>query len=448
MMITEEEIRLVRASLGFCKENGATNARITLTKSTEDLVSTLDGKIDKVTECADRSMTFSLFVNGKYGTFSTNRIGEDAVREFIVKAIDMVRMLAPDECRRLPDPTLYCKTAVTGNELGTYDPKYENVTAEERIALALKCSAFKEELEFAGCRLISEEGEYSDSFYDTFLADTGGMECRHMETNFDYGVEVTVEDRDGNKYSDYWWTSSAFLKDFKPWDCCRIARERATAQIGADCIESGKYNMVIASEAASKVVSPLLRALNAYSIQQGNSFLKDSLGKKVFSSGLTILDCPHRKGESCSKLFDSEGVATTETPIIENGVVREYFINSYMAGKLSMGQTVEDATRPVVMPWPTKGLGCGDLMSMCGDGILVTDFNGGNTNSATGDFSFGISGYRFKDGKIVAPVCGMLVTGNFLTLWNNLLAIADDFRLCFSKLIPTLAFSNADFNGQ
>jgi PmbA protein len=198
---------------------------------------------------------------------------------------------------------------------------------------------------------------------------------------------------------------------------------------------------------ASKVVSPLLRALSGYAIQQQNSFLLDSLGKQVFPKGLTIMDLPRIPGQTCSKYFDSEGVATVEAPIIEAGVVKEYFINSYMAGKLQMAPTVEDATRPKVFPWPCAGLDRDAILRRCGSGILVTDFNGGNSNPVTGDFSYGIEGYLFEDGRIVRPVSGMLMTGNLLTLWSRLLAAGDDARPCQSKLIPTLAFGEVDFSG-
>ena len=86
------------------------------------------------------------------------------------------------------------------------------------------------------------------------------------------------------------------------------------------------------------------------------------------------------------------------------------------------------------------------IMALVGDGILVTGFNGGNSNSATGDFSFGVEGFLFRDGKIVHPVREMLITGNLLTLWGNLLAAGDDVRLCRSKIIPSLAFKDVDFS--
>ena len=86
-------------------------------------------------------------------------------------------------------------------------------------------------------------------------------------------------------------------------------------------------------------------------------------------------------------------------------------------------------------------------MAFCGDGILITDFCGGNSNPATGDFSYAIQGYRFKGGKIVHPVREMLITGNIVDLWSRLLAAGSDARRCRAKLTPTLAFDAVDFSG-
>ena len=41
----------------------------------------------------------------------------------------------------------------------------------------------------------------------------------------------------------------------------------------------------------------------------------------------------------------------------------------------------------------------------------------------------------------------MLITGNFLDLWQHLIAAGSDFRPCATRLIPSLAFSDVDFSG-
>ncbi len=444
-MITTEEKGLARQSLQYALDCGAQAVRISLVKSTENIVATLDGAVDKVTRCADRSMSISLFVDGRFGSFSINKLEQATLQDFIRRAIETVRMLTPDPFRKLPSPERCCTSALSGRECGIFDDAILQVNPSDRVAAALaSCVSGKEG---AGAHVISEEGEYSDTEYDTYVIDSQGLECRHSETTFDYGVEVTIEDAKGQKYSDYWWTSSPFLRDFDPSGCGLTAVRRAAAQVGARPARSGKYNMILSTEAASKVVSPLLNALNAYSIQQGNSFLVGSEGEKVFHEGLTILDEPLRPGETGSKLFDGEGVACSNAPVIENGVVKRYSVNTYMAGKMGIAPTVEDVIRARVAPWPYPGLDRDKLMSICGDGILVTDFNGGNCNMTTGDFSYGISGQLVRGGVPVRPVNEMLITGNFLTLWNKLIAAGDDFRVCSSRLVPSLAFSGVDFSG-
>ena len=440
-MITEKELDFVRQALEMARRAGAQHARATLSKSEEDLVATLDGEVDRVTHCADRSLSLALFVDGRYGSYSTNKLDSASLEGFIARAVAATRMVAEDPLRVLPDPARCCHDALTGNELGLVDPARDSITPATRQQIALQASAFKSD-----SRIISEEGEYSDSVYDSVVMDTNGVCCRHSETSFDYGVEITIES-EGEKYSGYWWDASSRLAELNAAACGREALSRAIGQIGSEPAPSGRYTAVIDAEMASKVVSPLLRALSGYAIQQQNSFLPDSLGRQLFPEGLTLLDLPRIPGQTCSKYFDSEGVATVEAPVIERGVVKEYFINSYMAGKLQMAPTVEDATRPKVLPWPCAGLDRDAILRRCGSGILVTDFNGGNSNPVTGDFSYGIEGYLFENGRIVRPVSGMLMTGNFLTLWSRLLAAGDDARPCQTKLVPTLAFAEVDFSG-
>ena len=446
--LTAQEMSLAARCLEIARKKGAQKARVTLNKSCMDLIGTLNGGIDKVSHCLDRSISIALFVDGKYGSFSINRLEEDVLEDFIERAVATARLLAEDPCRDLPDPSRTAKDAADGRELALYDESCLTMDAAGRLDIALGASIFKDTAPGREWTLVSEEAEYSDSVFDTLVMDTQGLYCRHTETSFEYGVEMTVTDASGAKYSGYWWNSSPRLAGLGAEGICARALERAVSQIGPRSLRSGKYRCVIDSECASKVVTPLLNALGAYAVQQNNSFLCGKLGAKVFAEGLTILDDCRRTGETGSRLFDSEGVATTVHEIISRGVVNEYFINTYMAAKMQMAPTVEDATRPLVMPWPEPRLDRAAIMRLCGEGILVTGFNGGNSNSATGDYSFGIEGFAFKDGIITHPVREMLMTGNLIDLWNHFLASGDDARPCKSKLIPTLAFENVDFSGE
>lgn len=437
-LLSPEDIALAQSALDIALKEGASKARANLSCSVMDLVATLNGQVDKVTHSFDRSLTMYIFADGRYGTFSTNRVSAEGLTEFIRKGLETVRALSPDPCRDLPDINRTAMDAGSGLELGLWDPERNDMDPGRRRAIALEASIWPKE------GLISEEGEYSDSVSDIYMVDTQGLECRHIETSFEYGVEVTAQDKDGNRYSGYWWDSSPKLENLEIGDCGLTAMKRAVAQFAPQDFPLGRYNMVVENEVAGRLLTPVLNALNGSAIQQQNSFLADSLGKKVFPDNLTVIDCAREEGRSGSRLFDSEGVATSNSTIIGHGVVEEFFVTTYIAAKTGLKPTVDDASRPKVMP--TMRGGTSDILHMCGDGILVTGFNGGNSNPTTGRFSFGVEGFLFKDGKIVHPVREAVITGDLVTLWNNLAAAGSDYRRCSSRQVPTLAFRDVDFS--
>ena len=452
-MIEIHEIEIARHCIAFACANGADNARVNLNKSSVDSCNMLNGELDKVTHAADRSVYLYLYVDGKYGTFSTNMLEKDKLEDFILKAIDMVRMLGEDICRRLPDPARTEKNAKTGRELGLYDETIEHNDSDSRLAKAKAMSIWQKGAtgEYS---LISEECEYSESYDDSLTIDSQGFEGRHTESAFSFFSEVTIQDKEGNRYSGYWWDTSCLNSDADPSQCSKKALERAVAQIGPQPRRSGRARMVVDSSVASRLVAPVLNALNGSALQQKMSFLDGTLGQQVFSEGMNLMDLPRTEGKNGSRMYDSEGVATKDAPVIKDGVVCQYFINTYNAEKMGIEPTVEDASRPCLMPYMKgKELADGeisvslkDILQFCRNGILVTGFNGGNTNPVTGDFSFGIEGFAFSKGKITHPVREMLITGNLKDLWNSLIAAGTDARPSSRWQIPTIAFENISFS--
>ena len=466
-MINNNEINIAKFCIESALAQGASAARASLTKSIIDSCMMLNGELDKVTHSADRSIYLYIYADGRYGTFSTNRLEKSELEDFIGKAIAMVRMLGEDTCRTLPSYERTAKDGKTGRELNLYDENFEASSSELRLARAGDLTQFSSLVNSAekdgfcissawghAFHLISEECEYTESFEDNYVCDSQGFEGRHTETSFSAFCEMTIEDREGNKYSGFWWDATPKLQDLNLKECSNNALEKAVRQIDPKSHRGGRYKMVVDCNAASRLVSPLFTALNASSIQQKMSFLDESVGKQIFPEGLTIMDLARTPGKAGSRLFDTEGVETTDSPIIENGVVKKYFVNTYMSNKMGIEPTVEDISRPCVMPYvkgealsdTEKIISLKDILQHCSNGILVTGFNGGNCNPATGDFSFGIEGFAFAKGKITHPVREMLITGNLIDLWNSLIAAGTDARNSARWQIPSLAFDGVSFS--
>ena len=130
--------------------------------------------------------------------------------------------------------------------------------------------------------------------------------------------------------------------------------------------------------------------------------------------------------------------------MIENGTLNMYLIDTYIANKMKIEPTISSLSIPVLKPG-NKNLE--QLIADIDKGILVTGFNGGNSNSTTGDFSYGIEGFLIENGKRTQPISEMNVTGNMLALWSSLAAIGNDPRPNSSWQIPSLVFEGVDFSG-
>lgn len=460
--ITEEETRIADRSVALAVEAGASAVQVTLDKARMEIYALLDGELDNIRQTGDRALTFKVYADGRYGVFSTNRLEESSIRDLLVKAVQNVRMLAPDRFRKLPAKEDTANDAVRGDEMGLVWYGYDTVTADEKLAMAKNVSVFAEFREASPDRnwkVVSEEVEYNNTLTDTYLTNSDGIHCRHTETSFEVCAQVTVEDNAGDKYSGFWWDYSISPEKVRASDCGHKAVMQAVSQIGPVNADGGRHVMVVSNRIAGRLLQPVLDALGGRAIQQKSSFLTDSLDKQIFAKGLNIMDMPREKGKCGAILFEQDGRACLNREIITGGVVKEYFISTYMSGKLDMPATSECANRPVVKPFVSSELvegqdnasvsgsiGEAEILGLCGSGILVTDFNGGNCNAATGDFSYGVEGLLFENGKVTAPICNMLITGNIVELWNNLIAAGNDPLDGMSRQVPTVAFKDVNFS--
>ena len=604
--ISGAEIEIADKSVQMALDAGASAVMVSLDKAKTEIYALLDGEIDNIRQTGDRSLTFNIYADGKYGTFSTNRFEEDSLRDFLCKAVETVRMLVADPFRGLPDKKDLAMDAVNGDEMGLCWYGYDSVSRDEKLEMAKRVSVFGEfsaPSSDRNWRVVSEEVEYNNTLSDTYLTSSDGCRCRQTETSFEVSSQVTVEDNDGNKYTGLWWDYGVSPEKVLSSECGRKAVEMAVMQIAPVNADKGKYTMVVSRLVSGRLLQPVLNALSSLSVYQKSSFLVDALGKQVFSKGLNVMDMPLEKGKSGAILFETDGRACRNREIITDGVVKENFTSIYMSRKLGIPPTSSCPNRPVLQPFVSEellggerggghcgvsgagldgsglggdcgevsgdvfgavsggergavlgavnggergvergavnGAGCGtelagglgaelcvvnggergvelgalnggergvelgavngggrraelcvvsggergvergvvngggrgtelagglgaerglkadsfvneiaqkDILDLCGSGILVTDFNGGNCNSATGDFSYGVSGFLFENGKITTPIDSMLITGNMTDLWSNLLAAGSDPVPGMSRQVPTLAFKDVTFN--
>lgn len=438
-MISDTDKKLAQWAMDFALKNGCRAAKVNLYSGSNTSFDLRDAKMDKLQQASESGMGITLYVDGRYGNYSTNRLKKEELESFIKTGIESTRYLAKDEARRLPDASRYYKGGKP--DLQLYDPSIETIDPDDKVALA-KASA--EEVMDKDGRIISVDSSYSDGNQFRYILASNGFEGETQTSWCSLSAGVSVKGEGEARPSDGWYESSIYFDKLPKERIGKKALERVLRKIGQQKIKSEKYTMVVDNLNSGQVMRPLISALYGSALQQKNSFLLDKINEKVASDIFTLIDDPHLPQARGAGYFDVEGVATEKRTIFDKGVLKTYFIDTYNSNKLNLAPTISGPSILILQPG-SKDLN--DLIAGVDNGILVTGFNGGNSNSSTGDFSYGIEGFLIENGKITTPVSEMNITGNYITLMNSLAEVGNDPRLTSSWRIPSLVFEGVDFSG-
>ncbi len=438
-MISNEYKKLAKWAMNYGLKQGCQAVRISVFNGSDTELEVRDEQLDKLQQSSENQLVFNAFVDGRYGSFTTNRLEKNELSKFISKAIESVKYLAVDECRKLPDDSLYYKGKM--DSLNMFDAKFNEVKPDKKLEIVK--SAAKEILG-TDDRIISVQSSWSDGYSFNYIVSSNGFEGESEVSYFALSVSVSIKGEGESRPESYWYDQALTFDELKKEGIGKIALQRALKKLGQKKVASGRYPMLVDNLNSNRLFSPLVSAINGSSLQQKNSFLLDKLGQKVISEKVTVVDDPLQPHAFGSKNFDNEGVATKKRFIFNKGVLETYFIDTYNSHKLKMPQTIGRPSR-IVLEQGNKNLD--QMIEGLDKAILVTGFNGGNSNSSSGDFSFGIEGFLIENGKITQPVSEMNITGNLLTLWNNFAEAGNDALDNTSSLIPSLLFNDVDFSG-
>ncbi|MDR1667525.1 MAG: TldD/PmbA family protein [Bacteroidales bacterium] len=438
-MISKEYKKLAHQLLSFAKESGCSASRIAVVTGTERSFEYRNTQLETLQQSAQNQLTLTLFVDGRYGIFSTNRLEINELKRFVQNAIDSTRYLAEDPNRSLPAPERYYR----GNDAPDegFDRQIAQLQPEDMLQLI---KATVEEVYITDDRIISVTGSYGDSEEHSYLIDSNGFEGEKAMTSCTLSAEVSLKGEGNARPESWWYDVSLFWKQLQKEGIGKKALERALNKLGQEKIKSGKYPMIVDNMNVGRLLSPMIAAMNGNALAQKDSFLLDKLEQKIACDKLTLTDEPHLPLAQGNRRFDNEGVATRTRTVIEKGVLKTYFIDTYNAHRLKMEPTIGGASVLTFQPGNKDQQG---LIAQLKKGILVTGFNGGNSNSATGDFSFGIEGFLIENGQLIKPVSEMNITGNLLTLWTSLVEIGNDARTGSSWRTPSLLFDEVNFSG-
>lgn len=319
-------------------------------------------------------------------------------------------------------------------KLNTYNQALSDYPVQARIDAAMAMEkaalAYDKRIESVSTA-ITAMGET-----EMYLANSKGLELTEKSNYIMAYIEVIAREGDSTKEKGEIWAGFD-VKDLNPVEIAQRAAEKAISALGGSPVETGTYRVIVKNDVFAEILDCFSDCFFAENVQKGFSLLRGKVGSKIANDKVSIWDEPLLEGGFSQTAFDSEGVASYNKAVVENGELKTYLYNlksAYKDGVKSTGNgfkasykgTVSTATTNFYLK-PTD-MGYEELMQSLGDGIIITDVAGlhSGANGITGDFSLAASGFLVENGKKVRPVEQITIASNFFELLQNIEEIAND----------------------
>jgi TldD protein len=174
-------------------------------------------------------------------------------------------------------------------------------------------------------------------------------------------------------------------------------------------------------------------------VDKGASVFKGRLGQQVASPLVTLVDDGTMAEEWGHYAIDDEGAPAQRNVLIQDGVLTDYMwdhLRSRKDGRPRSGNGRRQSYQHLPMVRMTNTYlvgGDGDpagIVSSTDHGVYVAALGGGQVNTATGDFVFGMTeAYLIENGEITEPIREGNLIGNGPKVLVDIDAVGNDFAM-------------------
>ena len=173
--------------------------------------------------------------------------------------------------------------------------------------------------------------------------------------------------------------------------------------------------------------------------RKGTSAFAGRVGEQVASPLCTVVDDGSMLGRRGSLTIDDEGVASGETVLIENGILKGYLqdkLNARLMGVAPTGNGRRQSYAHLPMPRMTNTfMRPGDhdpeeIIASVENGVYAVNFGGGQVDITSGQFVFSATeAYRIEKGKVTDPIRGATLIGNGPEVMGRISMVGNDLEI-------------------
>ncbi|OYY70334.1 TldD/PmbA family protein [Sphingomonas sp. 28-63-12] len=396
------------------------------------------GALEDVGRSESAELGLRVFVGKRNASVSTSDLSGQALASLVERAIAMAREAPEDDWAGL---------APADRLLRGRPPHLDLDDGSEVSPAALKARALLAE---DAARAVpgvsnSEGGSASTSRSVMTLATSHGFTGGYAVSS--HGVSASVLAGTGSDMQrDYAYHSARHLNRLEdPALVGARAGARAVARLHPGRIESGPMPVVLDPRVGSSLLGHFVGAIGGQSITRKTSFLLESLGTRVFSAGVSVLDDPHRPHGLRSRPFDGEGLPVSPMCLVDDGMLETWLLDSGSARQLGLEPTGHAArgvgggpgVSPSNLHMAAGRVPPATLIGGIRRGVYITELIGMGVNGVTGDYSRGAAGFLIEDGELTSPVAEFTIAGNLKDMFLALTP-ANDLEFRYGINVPTL----------
>ena len=395
------------------------------------------GKLEKLERSESCDLGLRVFVGKRQATVSSTDFKPETLKEVVDRAVAMAKAAPEDPYCGLAEPGRIAVNPPTLDICDSLEPDTQALIDDAREA---------EDAARSVPGVTNSEGsETGWSRAEIAMAATNGFARTYATSSHSLAASVLAGEGLGME-RDYDFTTAVYRSDLEePAAIGRNAGERAVKRLNAAKIETQKVPVVYDPRVAGGIVRHAASGINGAAIARGTSFLKDSMGERIFPEGVAIVDDPHRGRGLRSKPFDGEGLPNARRVLFENGSLKTWILDLASAKQLGLQSTGHAARGTATPPSPAATnlymeAGSQTPEELLGDiksGFYVTELIGMGVNMVTGDYSRGATGFWIENGEITRPVSEMTIAGNLKNMFAALTP-ANDLAFRFGVDAPTI----------
>lgn len=443
-MVHDSQIDKASALVEAARKAGADSSDAVIVRSRSVSVSVRLGKVEATEASENDDFSLRVFVGKRVASISAN-LSADPI-SLAERAVAMAKVSPENPFEGLADRTRLVKAPKDLDLFDPFVPDSEYLTEKaletENSALSVKGVTNSDGASAGygsgGLVLVTSDGfcgSYQSSRFSFSCSALAG-EGTAMERDYDYTTALHHEDLD------------------KTTTIGKNAGERAVRRLNAQKAKTGTVNVIFEPRMARTIASHIASMVNGAAVARKTSLLQNRMGEQIMKPTITVTDQPLKKRGNSSRPFDGEGVEGVPLNVIENGVLRHWFLSSSVARELHLetnGHGVRSASS--VQPASTNfaiepGENSPDeMMKAIKKGFYVTELFGHGVDLVTGQYSRGASGFWIENGELAYPVSEVTLGSNLIDMLSHLTPASDIDRR-YGTAAPTLLIEGMTLAGK